>query len=103
MDIRFGEPRLALIETQRAAETDLPFGVIGTARRRLAIIRAAPDFGTLLNWRSFGLSVGAELPGKHCIQVANDWEMMISFEEQGKPVSVILSVDEVKSGGRAAR
>jgi len=103
MDVRFLEPRLALIETQLAAETDLPFDVIGTARRRLAILRAAPDFNTLIKWRSFGLSLGAVLPGIHSIMVANDWEMTISFENKGEPISVILSVNDVKMMERSAR
>lgn len=103
MDVRFREPRFELIETHRAAETELPFGVIGTARKRIAVLRAAPDFATLLKWRSFGLAQGAASPGTHSIQVANDWEMMISFEEEGKPISVILSVNEVANLGRAAQ
>lgn len=102
MDVRFGEQSLALIETGQAAETKLPVGVIGTARRRLAIMRAAPDFDTLRNWKSFGLSSEAKLPGRHAIMIANDWEMMISFEQDGKPVSVVLSVREAMKG-RAAR
>ena len=102
MDVRFGEPSLALIETAKAAETNLPVGVIGTARRRLAVLRAAPDIASLRNWKSFGLSLEAEFPGEHSIEVANDWEMMISFREEGRPVSVVLSVREAIKG-RAAR
>ncbi|MEL7454451.1 MAG: hypothetical protein AAGJ50_13875 [Pseudomonadota bacterium] len=94
MEVRFGEPMLALIETGQAAETKLPVGVIATARRRLAVLRAAPDFETLQNWRSFGLSDEAVFPGECVIKVGNDWEMMISFEQEGRPVSVVLSVRE---------
>lgn len=103
MDVRFQEPQLALIETTRAAETSLPVAVIGTARKRLAVLRAAPDFDTLIKWQSFGLPKGAVLPGVHGIRVANDWEMMISFKQAREPVSVILSVDEVAKSGRAAQ
>jgi plasmid maintenance system killer protein len=66
-------------------------------------LRAAPDFATLLKWRSFGLPHGAALPGVHAIRVANDWEMMIAFKQEQEPVSVILSVDEVAKQGRAAQ
>lgn len=100
--MRFGEPRLQMIETAAAAETRLPVAVIATARRKLAVIRAAPDFDTLRNWKSFGLSAGAKFPGEHSVWVASDWEMMISFKQEGQPVSVVLSVHEAAQG-RAAQ
>lgn len=102
MDVRFDEPILALIETGRAAETNLPVAVIGTARRRLSIMRAAPDFETLRDWKSFGLPADAKFPGEHSIRVANDWEIMVSFKCEGQPISVVLSVREAMKG-RAAR
>lgn len=98
MKVRFGESVFELIETARAAETRLPVAVIGTARRRLAVLRAAPDFITLINWQSFGLPRSAVMPGTYSIQVANDWEMTISFENDGEPLSVILSVHEAIRG-----
>lgn len=52
MDVRFANENLELIETARAAETGLPFGVIVAARSRLNVVRAAPDEGTLLKWKS---------------------------------------------------
>lgn len=102
MDVRFGEPSLALLETGLAAETRLPVGVIRTARRRLAVMRAAPDFDTLRSWKSFGLAKEATFPGEHAISITNNWEMMISFEQESQPVSVVLSVREVEKG-RVAR
>jgi plasmid maintenance system killer protein len=52
MEVRFADHKLGLIETARAAETGLPFGVIAAARSRLNIVRAAPDESTLLKWKS---------------------------------------------------
>lgn len=101
MDLRFGEPRLELIETTRAAETGLPVAVIGIARKRLAVLRASPDFDTLKKWRSFGLSDEVELPGVHTLWVASNWVMMISFEDVGEPRAVLLTVSEVAARGRA--
>lgn len=103
MDLRFDEPRLELIETTRAAESGLPVVVIEIARKRLAVMRASPDFETLIKWQSFGLSSQAIMPGVHTIWVASNWEMMISFENFGEPRAVILSVSEVASRGRAAK
>lgn len=98
MDVHFGDSILALIETGKAAETRLPVAVLSTARRRLAVLRAAPDFETLLKWRSFGLPKSAQLPGTHTIRVTSDWNMEISFEIEGRPEAVIVSVHEAIRG-----
>jgi len=52
MQVEYGDPILALVETDRAAETRLPIGVIKSMRNKLAVIRAAPDDRTLRNWKS---------------------------------------------------
>ena len=52
MDVEFRDKALALIETDRAAETRLPISVINSLRQKLVVIRAAPDERTLRNWKS---------------------------------------------------
>lgn len=52
MDIEFRDEKLELVETDRAAETKLPVSVINSLRKKLAIMRAAPDERTLRNWKS---------------------------------------------------
>ena len=55
MDVEFRDKTLALIETDRAAETRLPISVINSLRQKLVVIRAAPDERTLRNWKSHSL------------------------------------------------
>lgn len=52
MDIEFRDEKLALVETDRAAETKLPVSVVNSLRKKLGIMRAAPDERTLRNWKS---------------------------------------------------
>jgi len=52
MDVEFRDKKLALVETDRAAETRLPIAVINSLRHKLVIIRAAPDERTIRNWKS---------------------------------------------------
>jgi toxin HigB-1 len=52
MDVEFRDKSLALVETDRAAETRLPISVINSLRHKLVVIRAAPDERTLRNWKS---------------------------------------------------
>lgn len=102
MDVRFADPRLELIETDRAAETTLPFAVISSARTKLRILRAAPDCQTLLNWRSFGLAQGAAFPGTHPIHISDKWRMFIDFKEDKEPCSTVMSVQELAISGAVA-
>ena len=103
MHVSFADPRLALIETHRAAETALPFAVISTARTRLSVLRASPDFGTLVKWRSFGLPKDAVFPGQHAVRVDEMWEMTIAFEQDSEPRSLVLSVNEIRMAGGVVR
>jgi proteic killer suppression protein len=52
MDIDFRDEMLALVETDRAAETKLSVSLINSMRKKLAVMRAAPDERTLRNWKS---------------------------------------------------
>src|SRR6202171_5386516 len=52
MDIVFADPIMALIETEDAGQTKLPVPVIKSARRKLIVIRSAPDDRALRNWKS---------------------------------------------------
>jgi proteic killer suppression protein len=52
MIVEYRDKNLALVETDRAAETRLPIAVINSMRQKLVVIRAAPDDRTLRNWKS---------------------------------------------------
>jgi toxin HigB-1 len=52
MDYEFRDKTLALVLTDRAAETRLPVSVINSLRRKIQLIIAAPDERTLRNWKS---------------------------------------------------
>ena len=52
MKIEFGDKKLELIETDRAADTKLPIAVINSLRTKLQFLRGAPDERSIRNWRS---------------------------------------------------
>lgn len=79
MDVRFADPKLGLIETARAAETGLPFGVIAAARSRLNIVRAAPSEGTLLKWKSLRYHQLKDDPKIGRVQLVDAWAMEIAL------------------------
>ncbi|UVC09302.1 hypothetical protein IHQ71_01330 [Rhizobium sp. TH2] len=96
MKIEFLTRKLALIETDRAAETKLPIAVIQSARLKLTLLRAAPDIGTLQGWKSLGYretSRGSDV--EHTIFVTPEWEMNMQFQiEQDSTRVVVVSMKE---------
>lgn len=90
MDIEFTDGQLALIETDRAADTKLPVAVIQTVRQRLSVIRAAPDFRTMQNWKSLGLRALEGSTKEHAIGVALHWTLVLRIEKKNNGMKVIV-------------
>lgn len=100
MDIEFADSKLALIETDRAADTKLPVAVIHTARQRLSMIRAAPDVRTMQNWKSLGLGLRNGSAGEHAVVVTPRWSMVLHIEEKNSGMKVIVkALEEQLQGG----
>ena len=91
MKIAFRDERLALVRTDRAADTRLPFPVIKACRQKLVALEAAPDEKTLQNWRSLRYR---ELDGEHdrlrSIQIDDRWEIVFEFEPKQSPPSILI-------------
>ena len=98
MKIVFAPGTLALIESHRAAETNLPIGVIQSARIKLTALRAAPDIRTIQGWQSLGYrSANYGSSAEHSIVVTPGWELNMHFEiEQGVTYIVVIGVRECR-------
>ena len=91
MKIVFRDQRLALIQTERAAETRLPISVIKSCREKLVILAAAPDERTLRNWRSLRYEkLKGEREGQHSIRLNNQWRLVIEMDTTQKPPAIIV-------------
>lgn len=101
MEIEFADQRLALIETERAADTKLPVAVIQSARQRLSIIRAAPDVRTMQNWKSLGLKARAIGSPEHLVVLAPQWAMVLRIEEKNSAMTVVVRSMEEQARGAA--
>ena len=101
MEIEFADQQLALIETERAADTKLPVAVIQSARHRLSIIRAAPDVRTMQNWRSLGLKARAVGSRDYLVVLAPQWAMALRIEEKNSAMTVIIKAMEEQARGAA--
>jgi proteic killer suppression protein len=100
MDIEFADARLALIETEAAADACLPVAVIQTARQRLSIMRAAPDMRTLQNWKSLGLKRRDGL-AEHLVVLSPQWAMVVRIIEKNSVMTVVIKAMEEQLRGAA--
>jgi len=91
MEVEFRDSKLALIETDRAAETKLPLSVITSARRKLVMIRAAPDERTMRNWKSLHYEqMSGNRQGERSIRLNDQWRMMLDIDGKHNPPKAII-------------
>jgi toxin HigB-1 len=96
MDVVFADPTLGLIETEDAGRTKLPVAVIKSARRKLTVLRAAPDDRALRNWKSLHyekLKGGRD--GQRSIRVNDQYRIVFTLDENTKPpIATILAIED---------
>lgn len=96
MKITFINEYLELIETDKASKTRLPVSVINSMRRKLQVIRAAPDERTLRNWKSLHFEkLSGDREGQYSIRLNNSWRMVFHLNKDCNPpeLSVLEIVD----------
>ena len=97
MEVEYADSRLALVESDRAAaDTRLPIAVINAFRRKLVILRAAPDERTLRNWKSLHYEkLQGDRSDQRSIRLNRQWRLVFTLdEEQQPPKMTILGVED---------
>ena len=96
MDLIFADPALALIETDQAGATRLSVAIIKSARRKLTLLRAAPDERSLRNWKSLHyekLKGGRD--GQRSVRLNDQFRLVFTLQEVTKPPTItILSIED---------
>lgn len=95
MEVEFKDESVGLVETNRAAETRLPAEVINALRRKLVVIRAAPDERTLRNWKSLHYEK-LERPGdQRSIRINKQWRLVFTIDTKVRPNKItVLGVED---------
>jgi len=88
MDIEFRDEKLGLVEPDRAAETKLPVSVINSLRRKLGVIRAAPDERTLRNWKSLHYEKMAD--EERSIRLNDQYRLIFTLNTECRPNKVTV-------------
>jgi len=96
MDVEFGDKKLALLLTNRAAETRLPISVINSFRDKYGLIKGAPDERTLRNWKSLHYEkLSGDREGQRSIRLNKQWRMVFTIDTESSPPKItVLSVED---------
>jgi toxin HigB-1 len=91
MEIEYRDKRLALIPTERAAESKLPVAVIKSLREKLIVISAAPDERTLRNWKSLHYEqLKGDRRGQKSIRLNQQFRLLLEVDDSRNPPKAIL-------------
>lgn len=96
MLVVFADSFLARIETDEAAKTKLPVAVIRSARRKLTVLRAAPDERTLRGWKSLHYEkLKGDMDGSRSIRLNDQYRMtFVLNEEANLPTVTITAIED---------
>lgn len=96
MEVEFAEEWLALIETDQAGQTRLSVAIIKSARRKLAVLRAAPDDRTLRAWKSAHYEkLKGDREGQRSVRLNNQFRLIFLVNETTAPATVtILGIED---------
>ena len=96
MEIEFADSTLELIETDQAGRTGLPVPVIKSARRKLIVLRAAPDERALRNWKSLHYEkLKGDREGQRSVRLNDKYRMVLVLDNDAEPQkATILSVED---------
>lgn len=97
MEVEFKEPWYADIENNAvAASKKLSVEVIKSARRKLQVLRSAPDERTLRNWRSLHFEkLSGDKQGLYSIRLNKQWRMVFDMDKTCVPAKItVLSIED---------
>jgi len=96
MEIEYADPSLALIETDNAGTTRFPVLVIRSVRRKLTVLRAAPDDRTLRNWKSLHYEkLKGDREGQRSIRINNKYRLVFELDNDTTPQKArILAIED---------
>lgn len=91
MQVKYKDQKLALIEGERAADTKLPTAVINSYRRKLVILKAAPDERTLRNWKSLHYEqMKGDLKGYRSIRLNDQFRLVFELDTTTTPPTLLV-------------
>lgn len=96
MEVVFADPELALVETDQAGNLRLSVAIIKSARRKLTLLRAAPDERSLRNWKSLHYEkLKGDRDGQRSVRLNDQYRLVFLLDETtAPPTIVIISIED---------
>ena len=96
MEVEFADKRLALVDSRDWQQAKLPLGVVKSIRRKLVVLRAAPDERTLRNWKSLHYKkLEGQRSEEHSIRLNDQWRLVFRLKTVGNSQRIIdLSIED---------
>lgn len=91
MKVRHADPKMALVETDRAHKTGLPVAVIASARRKLNFLRQSADERDIRVMKSLRLEkLSGARDGEYSIRVNDQWRIILRFDDTCTPREIVI-------------
>lgn len=91
MEIEFADDLVALIETDEAGQTRFSIAIIKSARRKLAVMRAAEDERTLRNWKSLHYEkLKGDREGQRSVRLNDQYRLIFLLDADTSPPKIIV-------------
>lgn len=93
MELEFDDDDLRAIETDEAGSLGLSIAVIKSARRKLILLRSAPDERTLRNWKSLHYEkLSGKREGQRSIRLNDQWRLVFKLLETTPPKILVIEI-----------
>ena len=91
MNIIFSNKQFNKIETEEVTDLNLPFNIIKTLRKKLVILRAAPDELTLRNWKSLHYEkLKGDKKDQKSIRLNDQWRIVFTLNNDTSPPTITV-------------
>jgi len=96
MNVIFINKQFNKIETEHAIDLKLPLNIINTLRKKLVMLRAAPDERTLRNWKSLHYEkMKGDKQDQRSIKLNDQWRMIFTLNNNTDPPTItVIGIDD---------
>ena len=90
MDVRFSDKDLEALENDERATAGFSQAIVKAFRRRMQLIRAAPDERDFYALKSLHFEKYQAVPGRYSMRLNDQFRLMIEFESRSREKTVVV-------------
>lgn len=90
MDVRFGDKDLETLENDERATAGFSQAIVKAFRRRIQLIRAAPDERDFYALKSLHFERYQAIPGRYSMRLNDQYRLMLEFEGRASEKTVVI-------------